>query len=162
MPTLLTKQQIQQRITELAAQVSADFDELLAMTVLMGGIPISWDLLGQVTIPADKVEWDSVGIESYDGTKRGDLRLYKLTRLPIVGKKVLIFEDIIDSGETIKELRDLIWQYRPLSVSVCSLLVREGTPTPEYYGFILRPEAFVKGFGLDEDQTGRIAQDICY
>lgn len=166
MITLFTNDQIQERVTELAEMISAGFDELLAITVLNGAIPFSWDLLRQLTIPAEKVGWDTIGIESYDGTKRGPLKFYKLPRLPMEGKRVLLIEDIIDSGETIKALLDYLWkqEQRPKSISVCTLLIRSKMVERLHclYGFKIPPKIFVYGYGMDNDERYRIMQRVCY
>ena len=166
MPTLLTKQQIQQRITELAAQVSAtpEFqDNLLVITVLNGAMFFSCDLLKQLTI--ENVHWDTIRVGSYNGTKRGELKFHELSSISLKDKRILVVEDIIDSGNTIKGICDRLYRDGPLSISICSLLVREGIPakiSSGYYGFEIPPDIFVEGYGLDNDQKGRIARDISY
>ena len=150
---LITTEQLQSRITELAAQIDADYAgrELLLVGVLKGAVMVMADLARAMHLP---VSMDWMAISSYgSGTKSsGVVRILKDLDTDISGKHVLVVEDIVDSGLTLSYLVHNLRSREPESVAVCVLLrKRAAAQMPvdvAYTGFEISDE-FVIGYGLD-------------
>jgi hypoxanthine phosphoribosyltransferase len=152
---LITEEQIAERIKELGAQISKDYEgkELVLIGVLKGAVIFLSDLVRQITIP---VVYDFVAIESYGPTTRssGVVRILKDLDEPVESKHVVIVEDIVDTGLTLRVsyLRENIKSRAAASVKVCALLDkparREVDLEVDYSGFIV-PNKYVVGYGLD-------------
>ncbi|GAB4401488.1 MAG: hypoxanthine phosphoribosyltransferase [Anaerolineales bacterium] len=150
---LLTEEQIQQRVRELAEQISADYrgKDLLLVCVLKGGILFLTDLMRQLEIPH---AIDFMAISSYGaGTESsGVVRILMDLNTSIEGKNVLIVEDIVDTGHTLDYILRNLSTRRPASLKVCALLnkpSRRQVDVPIHYvGFDI-PNKFVIGYGLD-------------
>lgn len=157
---LIDQEQLQARITELAAQIEADYDEkadLLLICVLKGGYIFLGDLSRALKRPHSL---DFMGVSSYgSGTQSsGAVQIIMDLKEPINGRHVLIVEDIIDSGRTLSYMRQNLLARQPASVKICSLLNkpsrREVDVPVEYIGFDI-PDEFVVGYGLDFDELYR-------
>jgi hypoxanthine phosphoribosyltransferase len=157
--TLLTEQQIQDKVGELARQIAGDHPSgpLLLVGVLKGSFVFLSDLARQL---GPEVEVDFVQTSSYgEGTQSsGVVQIRKDLDVNIEGRDVLIVEDILDTGLTLAHLRDLLGTRRPRSLKVVTLLrkpgaVRHGTQA-EYVGFDI-PDVFVVGYGLDHAERYR-------
>jgi len=150
---LLTEEQIQQRIRELAEEISADYrgKDLLLVCVLKGGVLFLTDLMRQLDIPH---AIDFMAISSYGaGTESsGVVRILMDLNTSIEGKNVLIVEDIVDTGHTLDYILRNLSTRRPASLKVCALLnkpSRRQVDVPIHYvGFDI-PNKFVIGYGLD-------------
>jgi hypoxanthine phosphoribosyltransferase len=150
---LITAEQVQQRIAELAARIDADYAdrELLLVGVLKGAVMVMADLARAMRLP---VEMDWMAISSYgSGTKSsGVVRILKDLDCDITGRNVLIVEDIIDSGLTLSWLVRNLQSRGPASLRVCALLRKPGAARVDvdvaYTGFDIG-NAFVIGYGLD-------------
>ncbi len=151
---LYTEEQIQSRIKELGAEIYADYgdDGVHMICVLKGSFVFTADLAR--AIPSDQVTTDFLGLSSYgDSTKSsGVVRVTQDLSLPIEGRNVLIVEDIIDTGLTMKYLIENLKTRGPKSIKVCTLLHKEAKTTNpvrmDYVGFVI-PDEFVIGYGLD-------------
>ena len=150
---LITSEQLQVRIGELAAQIDADYAgrELLLVGVLKGAVMVLADLSRAMRLP---VQMDWMAISSYgSGTKSsGVVRILKDLDTDITGRHVLVVEDIIDSGLTLSWLVGNLRSRGPASVEVCVMLrkpdaARMDVPV-SYTGFDI-PDEFVIGYGLD-------------
>ena len=150
---LITPEQLRQRITELAAEIDADYAdrELLLVGVLKGAVMVMADLARAIHLP---VQMDWMAVSSYgSGTQSsGDVRILKDLDSDITGRHVLVVEDIIDSGLTLSWLVGNLESRGPASVRVCVLL-RKPLATRikvdvAYTGFDI-DDAFVVGYGLD-------------
>jgi len=156
---LLTEEQIQRRIAELGARISADYagKELHLIGVLRGAVMFLSDLMRHLTIPCS---CDFIAIASYgmDTKSSGVVRILKDLDDSIQGKHVLIVEDIVDTGLTLNYIMNLIRSRNPASVRVCALLdkpERRKVPVKIHYlGFTI-PNRFVVGYGLDYAQKYR-------
>ncbi|MCX7642351.1 MAG: hypoxanthine phosphoribosyltransferase [Armatimonadetes bacterium] len=156
---LLTEEQIQRRIAELGAQISADYagKELHLIGVLRGALMFMADLMRHLTVPCS---CDFIAIASYgmDTKSSGVVRILKDLDDSIQGKHVLIVEDIVDTGLTLNYILNLIRSRNPASVRVCALLdkpERRIVPVEIHYlGFTI-PNRFVVGYGLDYAQKYR-------
>lgn len=151
---------LQQRVAELGAEISRDYQgkSLLLICILRGGVIFLGDLVRQVTIP---VTVDFMAISSYGSGARessGHVRLTLDLATDINNQHVLVVEDIIDSGHTLKSVMELLEARRPKSLAICALLdkaERREVPVPiRYTGFVI-PNEFVFGYGLDIDEYYR-------
>jgi hypoxanthine phosphoribosyltransferase len=150
---LITPEQLQRRIAELAAQIDADYAdrELLLVGVLKGAVMVMADLARAIHLP---VQMDWMAVSSYgSGTRSsGVVRILKDLDSDISGRHVLVVEDIVDSGLTLSWLVGNLESRDPASVRVCVLL-RKPTATRikvdvAYTGFDI-DDSFVVGYGLD-------------
>jgi hypoxanthine phosphoribosyltransferase len=150
---------IHARIRELGAQITRDYQgkELVLVTVLKGAILFAADLCREVDLP---ISLDFIGLSSYgEATESsGVVKITSDLTKPIEGKHVLVIEDIIDTGLTMRYLLDNLATRHPASVKICSLLhkpARARTRIPiEYLGFTI-PDLFVVGYGLDAAEKFR-------
>lgn len=150
---LISKEQLQGKVKELAAQVSHDYAEkdLMIVSVLKGGVVFTTDLIKEITVP---LSIDFMAISSYGASTStsGVVRILKDLETNIEGKDILIVEDIIDSGLTLKYLKELLISRGPKSVRICTILNkparRKVEVEVEYKGFDI-PDEFVVGYGLD-------------
>jgi hypoxanthine phosphoribosyltransferase len=150
---LYTSEQIHQRIFELGAEISRDYEGCnpLLVGVLKGVFPFMADLMRMITIP---MEVDYMAIASYSSAMReqGVVRLQKDLEEPIVDRHVLFVEDVVDTGLTLHYLLRSLKARKPASLKVCTLFNkprRRLIDLPlQYVGFDL-PDKFVVGYGLD-------------
>ena len=151
---LLTTEQIQKRIGELANQINKDFagQELVAVGVLKGSFLLMADLVRQIEVP---LTCDFLRMESYssEGQSTGSVRLeFDLTQ-PVAGKHVLLVEDIVDTGLTAAVLLKHLKEKNPKSVKLCALLHKPADKVHvpiDYLGFEI-PNEYVVGYGMDLD-----------
>jgi hypoxanthine phosphoribosyltransferase len=151
---LLTEEQLRARIAEMAAAITRDYagEPLKLVGVLKGSFVFMADLARAIDLP---VKVDFIGTTSYQGTKSsGVVRITNDLSWPIAGEHVLLVEDIVDTGLTMKYLLSNLETRRPASVKVCALLQKPSRAKVEvpiaYKGFEI-PDAFVVGYGLDWD-----------
>ncbi|MEU5876930.1 hypoxanthine phosphoribosyltransferase [Spirillospora sp. NPDC047279] len=150
---LIPEDQLQEKVRELAAQIDADYagKDLLMVGVLKGAVMIMADLARALHSPAS-MDW--MAVSSYgSGTKSsGVVRILKDLDTDILGRHVLIVEDIIDSGLTLSWLVSNLRSRRPASLEICALLRKPEAVKTEigckYLGFDI-PNEFVVGYGLD-------------
>ncbi len=150
---LITQEQLQQRIAELAGNIDSDYAgrELLLVGVLKGAVMVMADLARAMHLP---VQMDWMAISSYGSstTSSGVVRILKDLDTDITGRHVLVVEDIVDSGLTLSYLVHNLQSREPASVRVCVLLrKRAAAQMPvevAYTGFEIDDE-FVIGYGLD-------------
>jgi len=151
--TLLSPEQIQARIAELGAEIARDYEGRtpILVSVLKGAFIFVADLVRATPIP---LEIDFMAVSSYGASTRssGVVRIVKDLDVDLAGRHVIIVEDIVDSGLTLRYLRKTLESRGTASLEVCALLVREGNQQAEldlrYVGFRI-PPAFVVGYGLD-------------
>ena len=159
--TLITNEEIKKRTKELAQMITNDYKgkDIHVICVLTGAIIFMTDLINY--IENDRLTIDMMDVTSYGVEKRestGQIKILKDLDAPIEGKNVLIVEDIIDSGNTLKHLKDLLIKRNPKSIKCCTMLDkpmrREQDITPDYVGFTIE-NVFVLGYGLDYDEYYR-------
>ena len=156
---LISEQQIKEKIAEMGAQISKDYEgkKLLLVSVLKGAAVFMADIMRAVTIPC---QIDFMAASSYGSgtTTSGSLKINMDLDIDVSGFDILIVEDILDSGVTLSKLIELLKSRNAKSVKVCSLLTkpaRRKVEVPlEYLGFEV-PDEFVVGFGLDYDEKYR-------
>ncbi len=162
--TLLPAQQIHERIAELGADIARDYagKDPILVAVLKGAFIFMADLARAIPIP---LEVDFMAVSSYGASTRssGVVRIVKDLDIDLTGRHVIIVEDIIDSGLTLRYLRKTLESRGTASLEVCALLVRDGNQQAEldlrYVGFHI-PPAFVIGYGLDVAERYRNLPDI--
>ena len=150
---MLTAEEIDKRVKELAAQMDRLYDgrKPVVVCVLKGSVLFFTDLIRNMKTA---VELDFMAVSSYgSGTKSsGELKIGKDLACDIQGRDVLIVEDIIDSGNTLYKLKKMLNARHPASVNIITLLDkperREIPMEPDYTGFVIE-DKFVIGYGLD-------------
>ncbi|MBI5167249.1 MAG: hypoxanthine phosphoribosyltransferase [candidate division NC10 bacterium] len=156
---LLTAEEIAKRVQELAGVISREYQgrDLLLVCILKGAAVFWADLSRQISIPHES---DFVALSSYGNATESSREIkfeYDLST-NITGRDVLIIEDIVDTGHTIKCLKEALEARGPKSLKICALLDkaerREAKVTLDYIGFII-PNEFVVGYGLDFAQKYR-------
>ncbi len=156
---LISADEIQQRCRALAAEITRDFEgeEIHVIAVLKGSFMFLADVVRHIELD---VSVDFLGLSSY-GSRRATSGVVRMTSdlsMPIEGKNVVVIEDIVDTGLTMKYLMDNLSTRRPKSLSVCTLLNkpvnREAEVDLAYVGFEIE-DHFVIGYGLDDAEFSR-------
>ena len=150
---LMSEETLRKRVQELGAAISQDYagKEILMVGVLRGAFVFMADLARAITIP---LAIDFMAVSSYGAStsSSGVVRIIKDFDENVEGKHILIVEDIIDSGLTLKYLYNQILSRKPASVKICTLLDkperRKADVPVDYNGFSIL-DAFVVGYGLD-------------
>ena len=162
---LVPREQIQEMVKRLGRQISEDYDgkELVLVGVLKGGFIFLADLMREITIPVDM---DFISVSSYGASTRssGVVRIIKDIDLDVVGKHVLIVEDLVDTGLTLRHLRDLFNTRGPKSVKICTAFDKPSRRKVEIeveYKGIEVPDKFIVGYGLDYAGKYRNLPDVC-
>lgn len=158
--TLIDSKKITERIKEMAEEINRDYEgkSVHLICILKGSVFITTELAKYITLP---LTIDFMSVSSYgDATESsGRVRILKDLDEGIEGKNVIIIEDIIDSGNTLHFLCDMLNSRRPASLKLCTLLdkperrVVQGVNV-DYVGFVI-PDKFVVGYGLDYQQKYR-------
>ncbi len=161
---MISEEEIKAKVKEVADKISRDYDgeSIVVISVLTGAFIFTADLVRELTIPVDKI--DTVQISSYEGTKStGNFIFKKDITTDISGKNVLIVEDIVDTGRTLKKLREMLQMREPKSIKICTAFDkpsrRVNDLVPDYNCFTI-PDEFVVGYGLDYDGKYRQFKDI--
>ncbi len=150
---LFSEELLRDRIRQLGEEITKDYagQELVLVCILRGSYIFMADLSRAIDLP---ISADFIALSSYGkGTSSsGQVELRKDLSDPVEGKHLLIVEDILDSGNTLYYLTNLLKTRHPASVRICTLLNkperREKDIQPDYVGFTI-PDAFVVGYGLD-------------
>lgn len=156
---LISEEEVNEKVREIGARISADYrgKQVHLICVLKGGVFFACELSKRITVP---VTLDFMSVSSYgDDTKSsGVVRIVKDLDQPLIGKDVLIVEDIIDSGRTLSYLIEILKGRNPNSVRLCTLLDkperRVRDVKVDYCCFNI-PDEFVVGYGLDYAQKYR-------
>lgn len=159
MKVLISEEQLQARLDELAAEITRDYKDLcpVIVCVLKGAVIFMADLVRRLDFD---LEMDFMAVSSYGSStdSSGVVRILKDLDMDIKGRHVLVVEDIIDSGLTLTYLVKNLKSRNPASLEICTLLNKPGrrkTALPcRYTGFSI-PDAFVIGYGLDYAEQGR-------
>ena len=161
---LISKEDIAKKVLEISSQLSKDYEGLnpIFICILKGSVFFFADLLRNVTTPA-QIDFMIVSSYGSGSTSSGTLNVKKDLAMDIKDKHVIIVEDIIDSGNTLYLLKDLLLARNPKSVKLCTLLDKPDRRVKEvkvdYCGFQI-PDEFVVGYGLDYDEDYRTLPDI--
>lgn len=163
---LLTAEKIESIVKRLADQISRDYEgrELILVCILKGAFVFLSDLIRNLRLP---IKIDFVRLASYGaGTQTSGLvEITKDIETPIGGKEVLIIEDIVDSGRTLRFLKERLELSHPKSVKICTLLDkkarREVKIDADYVGKEIE-NVFVVGYGIDFNESYRNLPEIYY
>ncbi|MBI2370809.1 MAG: hypoxanthine phosphoribosyltransferase [Deltaproteobacteria bacterium] len=161
---LYSRDQIQARVRALARAIRRDYEgrDLVVVGVLKGAFVFMADLIRALRLP---LVLDFVGLSSYGSRSRssGSVTISKPLSLPAQGRDVLVVEDILDTGLTMRVLLDYLWAQSPKSVRICALIDKRERRTEaipaDYVGFQL-PEGFVVGYGIDYAERYRALPEI--
>jgi hypoxanthine phosphoribosyltransferase len=154
---LISEEQLKERIRQLGDQITEDYKgkDIHCICVLKGGVLFMTDLTRH--IQTDRLTMDFMGLSSYENAREstGIVKITKDLDEAIEGKDVLIVEDILDSGRSLKYLTEVLTMRKPKSIKICTLLDkpsrRKVDIKPDYVGFTIE-NLFVLGYGLDYDQ----------
>ncbi|MCL6501144.1 MAG: hypoxanthine phosphoribosyltransferase [Pirellulales bacterium] len=161
---LLTEEQIAQKVDELGKRISEDYRgyEILVVGILKGAVVFMADLIRHITVP---LAIDFMAVSSYGKASEssGVVKILKDLDQSIEGRHVLLVEDIVDSGLTLKYMLDNLSTRKPASLKICTLLDkpsrRKTDVVPDYNGFAI-PDKFVVGYGLDYGEQYRNLREI--
>lgn len=157
---LIPEDVLQKRVAELGKEISRDYQgkELLLVCILRGGVMFLTDLMRNITVPhmIDFMAVSSYGVGAR--RSRGQSRITLDINTDIHNMHVLLVEDIVDSGYTVRAVLELLSARQPKSLKICALLNkaerREVDIKIDYCGFVI-PDKFVFGYGLDADEYYR-------
>lgn len=150
---LLTQEELAKRVGELGEAITRDFAgrEPVVASVLRGSYIFMADLTRKIDLPCT-VDFMAVSSYGKETKSSGQVEIKKDLSDSIAGRDLIIVEDILDSGNTLYYLRDVLWARKPRSISICTLLDkparRQRDIQANYAGFSI-PDAFVVGYGLD-------------
>jgi hypoxanthine phosphoribosyltransferase len=161
---VVSEDELRSRIGELGKQITEDYQGRapLLVCVLKGAFMFMSDLAREIDLP---VEVDFMAVASYGSSTKtsGIVRIVKDLDIDLTGRDVLLVEDIVDSGLTLRWLRRNLLTRSPASLEVCALLVKTGLqrddPDLKYIGFHIPPD-FVVGYGLDVSERHRNLAEV--
>ncbi|MBF1063581.1 MAG: hypoxanthine phosphoribosyltransferase [Peptostreptococcus sp.] len=156
---MLSQGEIENKVTELAKQIEKDYEgqDLLLVGILKGASVFVADLMRKINL---NVNIDFMSVSSYgSGTvSSGTVKILKDLDVDIKDKNVLIVEDIIDSGITLRNLYDTLMTREPRSLKLCTLLNKPARKkvdvNVDYVGFVIE-DKFIVGYGIDYDEKYR-------
>ena len=156
---MLSQGEIENKVTELAKQIEKDYEgqDLLLVGILKGASVFVADLMRKINL---NVNIDFMSVSSYgSGTvSSGTVKILKDLDVDIKDKNVLIVEDIIDSGITLRNLYDTLMTREPRSLKLCTLLNKPERKkvdvNVDYVGFVIE-DKFIVGYGIDYDEKYR-------
>ena len=155
---LITEEKINKRVTEIAEEIDKIYGDetVYLICILKGSTPFTVDLMKKIKTD---VYLDFICASSYgSGTTSGELNITKDVSIDVEGKNVLIVEDIIDSGNTLYKLRELLASRNPKSLKIATLLDKPSRRVADvkvdFVGFEI-PDEFIIGYGLDYDEKYR-------
>ncbi|WP_407313132.1 hypoxanthine phosphoribosyltransferase [Desulfosporosinus sp. SB140] len=156
---LISKEKLAKRVAELGAEITRDYEgkKLLVLGILKGAVPFMADLIREIKLP---LAYDFMALSSYGMSTKssGVVRILKDLERSVDDVHILVAEDIVDTGLTLKYLKENLKARNPLSVKVVTLLDKEARRqtdvSPDYNGFSI-PDEFVVGYGLDFNEEYR-------
>ena len=170
MEILYSLEDIQKRSYEMGQEISLDYQgkNPILLGLLKGSVPFMAELCRSIDLD---VYLDFMHVSSYQGVHSGELNIKKDMEQDVKGKDVIIVEDIIDTGNTLIHVRDLLLERGAASVKIATLLdkaeCRQADIAADYVGFVM-PNAFAIGFGLDFNEKYRnlpyvgVLKEECY
>lgn len=150
---MFTEQEIADRVKELGQQITQDYhgEDVLLVGILKGASVFVADLMREIKADAN-IDFMSVSSYGTGTASSGTVKILKDLDYDIEGKNVLIIEDIIDSGNTLRNLVDTLSTRRPKSLKLCTLLDKPERRTcdvkVDYLGFVIE-DKFIVGYGID-------------
>lgn len=156
---MIDEAKLQARIREMGAQITRDYKDrdLTVVGILKGSVYFVTDLTRAIDLP---LSLELLGVSSYQGNTEstGEVRITTDVSKPLAHKHLLVVEDIVDTGLTMKYLLDNLKSRKPASITVCTLLEKPARARTRidmtYKGFVI-DDVFVVGYGLDYDEKYR-------
>ena len=155
---LISENDIKTRVDEIAAELNEKYkgESVLMVCILSGSVIFFSDLIRKLTFP---VELNFLKVSSYgSGAVSGDLHVVMDLKCNIKNRKVIIVEDIVDTGNTIKKIKEMLSSRGPDELKICALLDKPSRRTcdvsADFIGFTI-PDEFVVGYGLDYNELFR-------
>ena len=162
---LISRVEIDKMVKTLGERISKDYEgkNLLVICVLRGAFIFMADLVREIKVPL-KVDFMSVSSYGDETVSSGVVRILRDLDSDITGKDVMIIEDIIDTGLTLKNLKDVLMTRHPASLAVCAAFDkperRVADVKADYVGRVI-PDEFIVGYGLDYAGEYRHLPDVC-
>lgn len=156
---LLSEEKISKKVKELGGIISKDYEneEIVVISLLRGSFVFAADLVRAISIPVN-VDFMTTSSYDHDEASTGIVEIITDVRADIKDKNVLVVDDIMDSGHTMKKVVEFINKKEPKSIKLCVMLDkpsrREADITPDYTGFVI-PNVFIVGYGLDYEDFYR-------
>ncbi|MBO7217646.1 MAG: hypoxanthine phosphoribosyltransferase [Clostridia bacterium] len=156
---LLTEEEIKEIVKKLGKQISEDYKDknLLLVSVLKGSVMFMADLMREINVHC-KIDFMAVSSYGAGTSTSGSVKILKDLNIDLTGYDLLIVEDILDSGVTLSNLRDMLLTRHPASFKICTFIDkperRKADVKADYVGAEI-PDAFVVGYGLDYDERYR-------
>lgn len=165
MEVLYSREEIRHKVAALGKKISEDYAgcELLVVGILKGAFIFMADLVREITVP---LEIDFMDVTSYglSTSSSGEVRIIKDLEYSVQDKDVLIIEDIVDTGLTLKHITEILKTRNPRSIKICCLLDkpsrRKANIVADYVGYSI-PDRFVVGYGLDYAEQYRNYPEVC-
>ncbi|NLB88420.1 MAG: hypoxanthine phosphoribosyltransferase [Syntrophomonadaceae bacterium] len=162
---MYNESEVMAKIDELGKKITEDYQgkNLLVVGILKGAFIFMADLVRKIDLP---LEIDFMSVSSYGSStvSSGEVKIVKDLDNSIKDKDVLIIEDIVDTGLTLKYIKEILNKREPSSVKVCCLLDKPSRRTanivPDYVGFSI-PDEFIVGYGLDYAEMYRNYPAVC-
>lgn len=161
---LITGKQLNTRVQQLAQQIQQDYAgrDLVIVSLLNGTVMFLADLIRHLSLP---LRLDFIGVSSYrEGTQSSELMFTKELRLDVRGRDVLLVDDILDTGRTLKRVKAKLRALKPRRIRICVLLDKPARRIEkvraDYVGFAI-PDLFVVGYGLDYAERYRNLPFVC-
>ncbi len=168
----ITAEQITEKCRELGKQITEEYtgkEAPLLVALLKGSVPFLSELIKYIELD---IEFDFMDVSSYSGTEStGEIKILKDLDRSVKGANIILVEDIVDTGRTLKTVKELLYTKGASDVKIVTLLDKPDRRVveivPEYLGFTI-PNEFVVGFGLDFDQKYRnlpyigVLKEECY
>ena len=156
---IITEEEIRERVAALGAQITEDYRdrEIFVICILKGASVFMSDLIRQIKVP---LEIDFMSLSSYGASTKtsGVVRMMRDLDHEVAGKHILVVEDIVDTGLTLRYLRENLMVRKPASLKICTFLDkpsrRKVELVPDYCGVEI-DDFFVVGYGLDYNERGR-------
>ncbi len=156
---LLSQEKIREIVRELGEKITKDYEgkNLLVVSILKGSIMFMADLLREIKLDC---KIDFMAVSSYGSSTRtsGSVKIIKDLNIDLTGYDILLVEDILDSGVTLSNLKELLMLRKPASLKICAFLDkperRKADIVADYKGVSI-PDEFVVGYGLDFDERYR-------
>lgn len=159
--TMIARDRIEERIREVAKEIENDYrdreGQIILIGLLKGSVMFMSDLMKEINLDI-KIDFMSVSSYGSGTTTTGVVKILKDTDFDVKGKELLIVEDIIDTGLTLKYVKEFLYAKGAKNIKICTLLDkperRKAEISGDYVGFTI-PDRFVVGYGLDYDQKYR-------
>lgn len=156
--TLFTQNEIARRVAELGREISGFYQnkEITLIAVLNGAIPFAADLMRNISVP---LMLDSIAVQSYrNDASSGEVNFRSTLKLPVENRHVLVVDDILDTGLSLKKIKEYLITMHPASLKSC-VMVQKILPQPpacraDWVGF-KAPDRYLVGYGLDSNENGR-------